>query len=513
MSDAAGLGPAGSPAVAEPVRPSLSVQAFWLMVARTIGFVVSTALPLLLVRVFSKSEFGIYKQAFTIIGTAQSLLPFSVGIGAFYFLARHPEKSREVIFNIFLYLSLVGGAAMLVLIAWPGLLRLIFGDDTLTRFSFVIGAIIFTWLVSSLLELAATAAADVAYSTVFIVTAQLTKTLLLIAGAAAFRTVEAVLYAALVQGILQCVALFWYLQKRFPGYWRRFDGQMAAEQFRYAIPLGLSGFLYGFQVDLHNYMVAHRFSAADYAIYTVGTTPVPLVGILRDSVNTVMLPRISKLQQEGDKEEILRLMFRSWHKLSAILLPTVAVLTVLGQEFIEVLYRKTYLSSYPIFVLNLSLLIIAVFVTDAVVRAHTELRYWIIKTRVISVIAQVIISLLAMRAFGMIGALMGVIGASAIERAVNFPILLRLLGFNRRHWAALSAIGGFAVASVVAALVTLAVRLLLYSYPPAVRLVVGGGVFGLVYAAVVVAMRLLDSEERALVNRYTSKFLGFAALR
>jgi hypothetical protein len=91
--------------------------------------------------------------------------------------------------------------------------------------------------------------------------------------------------------------------------------------------------------------------------------------------------------------------------------------------------------------------------------------------------------------------------------------LLRLLGFNRRHWAALSAIGGFTVASVVAALVTLAVRLLLYSYPPAVRLVVGGGVFGLVYAAVVVAMRLLDSEEKALVNRYTSKFLGFAALR
>ena len=61
-------------------------------------------------------------------------------------------------------------------------------------------------------------------------------------------------------------------------------------------------------------------------------------------------------------------MFRSVAQIIRRTPATVAVLTVLGQEFIEVLYRKTYLSSYTIFVWNLSLLIIALFVTDAVVR-------------------------------------------------------------------------------------------------------------------------------------------------
>ena len=68
--------------------PSLTTQAFWLLAAKTAGFALTTALPLVLVRSLSQLEFGVYKQAFLIVGTAVTVLPLGFGMSAFYFLPR-----------------------------------------------------------------------------------------------------------------------------------------------------------------------------------------------------------------------------------------------------------------------------------------------------------------------------------------------------------------------------------------------------------------------------------------
>jgi O-antigen/teichoic acid export membrane protein len=493
--------------------PSLTVQAFWLILARTVGFIFSIALPILLVRVFTPREFGMYKQAFVVVGTAMAVLPFSVGISAFYFLARRPEKGRAAVLNIVLYHAIVGAVVGGALALRPALLELILGRGTpLMAYSAVIGATIFTWLVSSFLEVIATASADVVYSTAFIITAQGSRALLLTAAAAFGRTVEAVLYAAVLHGIVQCCVLFWYLQRRFPNFWKHFDKDLAWEQFWYVIPLGVTGVIYSIQADLHNYLVANQFSAADYAIYAVGTAPVPLVGILRDSVNSVMLPRVSKLQHEGKREDILRIMLRSWHRLAAVMFPIAGVLLALGYEFITVLYTPRYQASVPIFALNLTLLVLGILITDAVVRGHTEIRSWMIATRVVGIIVQIAVSLLAIPVFGMIGALMGIVVAAIIDRTIMLQVLFRLLGFSRRHLPALAGMMGFAAASAIAAAGALGTKWILNDFAPLVRLLCGGAIFSIVYVAAVLYFRILDAEEKELLNRYLRKLPGIPAL-
>jgi O-antigen/teichoic acid export membrane protein len=505
--------PAGSSQSGSTAVPSLTIQAFWLILAKTIGFVFSVALPILLVRIFSPTEFGMYKQAFVVVGTSMAILPFSVGISAFYFLARRPEKNREVVFHIVLYHTVIGAAAGGALALRPALLELILGAGTpLTAYSAVIGATIFTWLVSSFLEVIATAAADVVYSTVFIIAAQASRALLLTGAAVFGRTVDAVLYAAVIHGVLQCCVLFWYLQRRFPGFWKCFDREIALEQFWYVIPLGVTGVIYSIQVDLHNYLVANKFSAAEYAIYAVGTSPVPLVGILRDSVNSVMLPRVSKLQQEGNREDILRVMLRSWRKLAAAIFPVFAALLALGYEFITVVYTARYQASWPIFALNLTLLVLGILITDAVVRGHMEIRSWMVTSRVVAIIVQVGVSLLAMPLFGMIGALMGIVVAAVVDRTIMLRVLFRLLGFSRSHLRALTGMAWFAVASAIAAVAAVGTKWILHEAQPGVRLVCGSAVFGVVYVAGVLFLGVLDTEEKELVNRYLRKLPGVPLL-
>ena len=105
---------------------------------------------------------------------------------------------------------------------------------------------------------------------------------MLLVAAAIFRTVEAVLYASMIQAALQSITLVWYLQSRFPFFWRHFDADFARDQVQYAVPFGLAGLLFAIQSDLHNYLVAHEFTTAEFAafaddVYALARaiTPVP----------------------------------------------------------------------------------------------------------------------------------------------------------------------------------------------------------------------------------------------
>jgi O-antigen/teichoic acid export membrane protein len=486
----------------------LGVQAFWLVLARALGFVFTLALPILLVRVFNQAGFGAYKQAFILIGTAQNLLPLGFGVTAFYFLAREPDRKPAVVFNILAYHAAAGLTALFVFLAWPEIIRLILGNNDLVPLAPVIGGIICLAVFSSFLEMVATANSDVAWSTSFIIGAQLSRTVLLLIAGAVFQTVEAVLYATLLQAAFQSLTLIWYVQSRFPGYWKQFDAELAKAQFRYAAPFGLSGLLFAIQSDLHNYLVSHRFTTAEYAIYAVGTAPLPFIGILRDSVSSVILPRFSRLQKEDRTDEILDLMLRSWRKLSALIFPALCALMVLGPDFIAVLYTKDYVAEgWPIFRLNLFLLLLSVFITDAVIRTYAEHRVKFMVYRFVSLVFQFGISMVLIPVTGMIGALIGMMAAYVLERLLSMRLVLRKLHFRAHDIKRLSGVAGFAAAAATAALATYAVELLTNLSSPYMRLIMGALVFTSVYFGIVIVAGLLDSEERYMVNRYSSRFL------
>lgn len=64
--------------------PSLASQAFFLAAAKTAGFVISLVLPMLLARALNQREYGLFKQAFLVTSTLVGILPFGMGMSAFY---------------------------------------------------------------------------------------------------------------------------------------------------------------------------------------------------------------------------------------------------------------------------------------------------------------------------------------------------------------------------------------------------------------------------------------------
>ena len=79
------------------MRATLARRVIWLASAKAVAFGLGFALPLVLVRSLSQTEFGLYKQAFLLVNTATTILPLGFAMSAFYFLPRCEGEQGRVV--------------------------------------------------------------------------------------------------------------------------------------------------------------------------------------------------------------------------------------------------------------------------------------------------------------------------------------------------------------------------------------------------------------------------------
>lgn len=433
-----------------PVKLSLLKQSAWLMSAKTIGFALSFILPLLTVRYLTQDKVGIYRQAFQIVTNAVSILPLGFSMSAYYFLNRQPENRAYTITNILLFNFITGGAACLTFFFYPQLLGNLFHSDELTRLAPKIGVVIWLWIFSAFLEIAALANQEAKIATAFIILAQFTKTLLMASAVVWFSTVEAFIYAAMIQAALQICALLYYLNSRFPRFWTKFDFTFFREQIIYALPFGLAALLYNIQTDIHNYFVGYRFSNADYAIYAYGCFQLPLIAMLYESFSAVMIPRMSELQSEGKTREMLLMSVAAMRKLALAYFPLFAFLMVVADTFITTMFTKNFAASVPIFRINLILLPFYCLMIDPVGRAFPEIGRYLLKIRIILFICLFAALWFGIQNFDMRGVITIVVVAVLFEQTVSLAKVLSILKVRKSDFKLLEPIGKTALASAIA---------------------------------------------------------------
>jgi O-antigen/teichoic acid export membrane protein len=490
----------------EKTSHSLTARALWLLVAKILAFALSIALPLLLVRRLSQQEFGLYKQAFLVVGTALTMLPLGFQMSAFYFLPREKDRQGQIVLNILLFNLFMGGLGALVLVLFPQLLTTVFHSSEVANYAPIIAAVIFFWVVSSSLEAVSVAHQEARLSTVFIVCSQLTKTGLLVLAAIVFGSVKALIFAALVQGILQTMILVFYLRSRFPQFWGSFDKGVLRMQLSYALPFGVAGLLFSVLSDLPNYIVSNKFDPATFAIYAIGCFNIPLVGMLSESVGAVMIPQVSLLQKQKANREILALAARVARKLALVYLPLYAFLIVMGRDFLTVLFTHQYDASWPIFAINLTMLPLSILVADPIMRAHAEHRKFLPKLYITLVTLLFALLWLGTSRFGLIWAISVVVGVNVIGRTATWIKIGSVLQIRLGDIVLLKDVGKLAMAAATAAIVVVFVRALLHGLSPLSRLSICAIVFGLFFLAGILVLRLPNIEERNYFKRQLSRF-------
>ncbi len=438
----------------EEPKQTLKQQSAWLLAAKLIGFGFSFMLPLLIVRYLTQNQVGHYREAFQVITNAIVILPLGFSMSAYYFLARETNRRSAAVLNIVIFNFIVGGFACLVLSLFPQLIGNVFRSPELAALSPMIGLVIWIWMFSTFLETVAIANQEARMATYFIIGAHFTKTLLMGTAVFAFATVEAFIYAAIIQGIIQSFILLIYLRSRFPRFWTEFDLRFFREQMVYALPFGLAGILWIAQNDIHNYFVGYKFSSTDFAIYAYGCFQVPLIAMLSESVTSVLIPRMNALQLVGDRDEMIRLTARAMQKLAFFYFPIYVFLFITAQTFIITLFTTNYAESAKIFVINITILPFSILITDPIVRSYKELGRLFLLTRVLVLVGLVSVLFYGLEQFGLTGMITAAVGAILVEKAVAETMVIRKLGLGLQHLPLLTNVLKTALVSILAGIIT-----------------------------------------------------------
>jgi O-antigen/teichoic acid export membrane protein len=484
------------------MHATLARRVIWLASAKGLAFALASALPLILVRSLSQTEFGLYKQVFLVVNTAITMLPLGFAMSAFYFLPRCGREPGRVVFNIVLFHSMIGGLAGLALLVYPGLLEVIFGSHELVVHAPGLALLVFLAIATSVLEIVAVANGEVAVAARLIVVTYLAKTLLLLGAVWLVPSIEALITAAALHYVLQGALLFWYLGSRFPRFWAARDWPMLGAQMGYALPLGAAGMLSMAQFDLHSYFVARSFDAATFAIYAVGCFQLPFLQIVNESVGAVMIPTVNRLQFENQPGEIVQLVARMMRKLAALYFPLYACLLVIGREFVTVLFTERYQASWPIFAVNLTLIPLCILTAacDPVLRAYPAYTSMLVRIRVALVAVSVLGLWIVTAQHWLLGAIVVMVGVGLVDRLTVSVMLARVLHVGRRDLALFRDVAKLAAAAGLAGLLAAGVRLVVAEAGPLAVLAASSAVLGVAYVVSVLALGVPTVGERHAVR-------------
>jgi hypothetical protein len=193
-------------------------------------------------------------------------------------------------------------------------------------------------------------------------------------------------------------------------------------------------------------------------------------------------------------------------KTALIYLPVYALLMAVGREFIVFLYTRNYAASWRFFAVNLTMLLLLIVLTDPVIRAYAEHRYFVVRVRAVIIGAQIITLWFAIHRLGPIGAIVTLVGMSILERSIVARRTAQILGMRRADLRLFAGILKIGLLAAGCAVLTYLLRNLIGGAHPFAVLALCGPAFGLLFVAGLFLFGLLEAEERELIHRQVARF-------
>ena len=485
----------------------LAKRTAWLIAAKVIGMALNFLLPILLVRKLTQSEYGTYKQAFQIMATSLSLLGLQVSGSIYYFFPREPRRKAQVAMNATIFYLAIGAIVALGFASHPGWIMIIFKNNDLASAMPLLGLAIMLHLVASNFDGVMIADGDIRLASAMTVLLNVSKTVLLLAAAFWRGDIRSLMSAAVFFGLAHCATYFVYLRRRFGRFWSPIDWALFKAQLSNALPYGMGGLVLILQLDLHYYFVSHYFEAAKFAIYSVGSFQLPLLLVLLDSVDTILIPEVTRLEKDGKYPEIIEVWMGGIRLVAFCFVPACVLMFVMRNEFIAALFTKNYLAAAPIFAISLCNLLLSMNLTGPVLRAFAEFRFYRLRLYLVLLPLTWVALMAGIRVGGLAGVMAAVVLMRMIDVMVTTTLIGHKLGMSRRDFRYLVPLLRTAAAAAVAAMVVLGVKRTTQHWPPLMAFLICSAIFGLIYLVAAFVVGAVTDAERAALKRSLSKFL------
>lgn len=317
-------------------------QGHWpIFILSSVSAIANMFLPIILTRILTPEDIGIYKIFFLYLG----LLPFLFLTGGplhsvYYWVGKGKDQDRYITaaFQLTFILSLA-----IIVIGLPLIVPIAsFFELSITTTQILLLSA-FLWVPSGFYKEFILAKGFVAWGSIFGVLMELIKVFLFLALAFSGYKLNVIFTAFLIFlafKMLLTGALL--LKEKLPLF--KIKKKYLSSVWNYCLPIAGAGLL-GFVVDKIDQIVLTKYLAKDeFAFYTMGCLMIPPLYMLEMSIIKVLIPKLSTY---SEKEPLVALQyFRKAISDSALLMIPAAVgLFTFSDSIVELLYTESYLES------------------------------------------------------------------------------------------------------------------------------------------------------------------------
>lgn len=442
--------------------------------AQALEMALQLVLPVVLVRLLTPEDFGLYRLVWLVVLTLTSLVSFAWVDSLFYFLPRAQQEERRAYVRQTEGVLLVGAVLACAVFYLAGR-WMPASMAAAVHLGPWLAVMVVLWTWGQVLDQLPTVDERIRWQVGALVFLSFARMGAAVWAAWMWGNVHAVLVALALLSGLKVVLQQIYVYKFHPPGAPLWNRQRLRDQAGQAIPFGIGGLLFTMRSRIEQWIVAAMFLPTQFAAFSVASVVAPLIMVARRAVSFVLLPRMSRDQSAGDMAAVLALNNQVNVSIASVLFPVLSFVLFFADALVELVYTRSLLEAAP--VMRILVLTWAVQVVDL-----NSLSLLLSQGRFVSWLNLVLIALcvpiswLGAQAWGLPGAVAGSTAAILIERVMLIRRLARETGVPARrlqHWRRLGAV--LVVAVVCGALAWQVGERCCEAMAPAARLLLGGG--------------------------------------
>ena len=306
------------------VPHSLKKQSTYLFLGRVFSLIISYIVPVILVRVLTQEEYGIYQQFHLITLTFIPILNMGLGSSLYYFYPISDENQKSMyIGQTYVVLHVVGALFAMIYILLGVRINSFVGVETLNDYRLVIPIYILFMIVSNLSDVIFTIEKKIFFNLLYFPIDKLIRTVLLIAFAIYFSKSAACIYALFFYSLIRFFFISLYLFKHIKVTLSSFKFSLLLKQIKYSLPFAGAIFINTVGKRIDKLLLNNLISVEEFAIYSVAFFSLPLVSQTTSSIQSVLVPDLSENIENNKIEEAANLWKKSVTTIASVNFPII----------------------------------------------------------------------------------------------------------------------------------------------------------------------------------------------
>lgn len=407
---------------------SLSIQAAYVFIGKVSAFLFSFVIPVILVRIFTKEEYGTYQQTLLISMTFVEIFKWGFANSLFYFFSIAKNKLSALLSQTFFALTTIGVCLLPLIYLMRYLIASIFNSEIFLSLIFPIMVYFFFMLNSVILNSIFILEKKSKIVIVYEILNQTVRAFLLVGSSLVFRNIYITIWSLSGFAFLRSLFLFIYINKNYNISFLKIDLPFLKSQIKYCLPIGASRFLGEIGGKFDKYLLSAFLTPADYAVYAIANLKIPLIRLLYTSIGNVVVPKMTDYSHSNMIQKTKELWHKMIIKYAAVTIPAVIFLYYLADDIIVFLFTKDYIASVIIFKIFLLIYMKQMINPSVILRACNQPGA-IFSSHLISMFVTVFFGYILIRNYGMLGGAISVVIANytrLVIRLVKVKEILQL---------------------------------------------------------------------------------------